>query len=279
MSATKTLKTQKLTRYVGAEVLDVDLDRVREDEDLPQAVMDTLDASGVLLFRGLNIDDQTQAEFCRKLGDVRLWPGNPIPEIFEISMNPENPYAEYLGGTVLWHIDGTIDQDLPTQATILSAKVTSAQGGETQFASTYGAYANLSAEEQERYLKLRVQHSFVAAQGDVVRGLTPEKLAEWEARGGREQPLVWTHQSGRRSLVIGASADYVLGMDVDESRALLDELLERATVSDRVYSHTWSVGDTLIWDNTGVLHRVTPFEASTRRELHRTTLLGVEPIQ
>jgi len=90
---------------------------------------------------------------------------------------------------------------------------------------------------------------------------------------------VWTHRSGRKSLVLGASADYVVGMDLDEGRGLLDELLERATVPDRVYSHVWSVGDTVIWDNRGVLHRATPYDPSSRREMLRTTALGDEPIQ
>jgi alpha-ketoglutarate-dependent sulfate ester dioxygenase len=92
-------------------------------------------------------------------------------------------------------------------------------------------------------------------------------------------PLVWTHRSGRKSLVLGASADYIVGMDRGEGRTLLDELLERATVPDRVYSHSWSIGDTVIWDNRGVLHRAAPYDPESQREMLRTTVLGDEPIQ
>jgi alpha-ketoglutarate-dependent taurine dioxygenase len=161
----------------------------------------------------------------------------------------------------------------------LSAKVVSTEGGETEFASTYTAYDDLRDEEKELFGSLRVFHSFEAAMRPVYPNPTAEQVEEWRGRGGREQPLVWTHDSGRRSLVIGETVDYVVGAGVAEGRALLEELLERATTSDRVYSHKWSVGDTVIWDNTGVLHRVTPFDPSTRRELHRTTLLGEEPIR
>jgi alpha-ketoglutarate-dependent taurine dioxygenase len=73
--------------------------------------------------------------------------------------------------------------------------------------------------------------------------------------------------------------DYIVGMDIDAGRALLAGLLERATTPERVYRHSWSVGDMVIWDNRGVFHRVTPFDPSSRRELHRCTLLGDEPIQ
>ena len=76
----------------------------------------------------------------------------------------------------------------------------------------------------------------------------------------KEHPLVWTHQSGRRSLVLGATTSHVVGMDVDEGRALLDDLLARATTPDRVYRHEWTVGDMVIWDNRGVLHRACPYD-------------------
>ena len=69
---------------------------------------------------------------------------------------------------------------------------------------------------------------------------------------------MWTHRSGRRSLVLGATTDHVVGMDPDEGRALLDDLLARSTTPDRVYRHEWAVGDMVIWDNRGVLHRALP---------------------
>lgn len=104
-------------------------------------------------------------------------------------------------------------------------------------------------------------------------------MARWRSRRTHEHPLVWTHRSGRKSLVLGASADYVVGMDVDEGRALLEELLQRATVPERVYRHGWSIGDTVIWDNRGVLHRAAPYDPDSSREMLRTTVRGDEPIQ
>ena len=62
-------------------------------------------------------------------------------------------------------------------------------------------------------------------------------------------------------------------------RSLLAELLDRATGSEKVYRHHWSVGDTVIWDNRGVLHRAAPYDPSSEREMLRTTVLGDEPIQ
>ena len=68
-------------------------------------------------------------------------------------------------------------------------------------------------------------------------------------------------------------------MEPGESQALLDELLARATTPNHVYRHEWTVGDMVIWDNRGVIHRVQPYDASSKREMHRTTIEGDEPIQ
>ncbi len=85
----------------------------------------------------------------------------------------------------------------------------------------------------------------------------------WRARPAKTHPLVWRHRSGRRSLVLGATASHVDGMDLEEGRALLAELLAWSTSPDRVFRHEWSVGDMVIWDNRGVLHRALPYDASS----------------
>jgi alpha-ketoglutarate-dependent taurine dioxygenase len=230
------------------------------------------------VFRGLHIDDQTQVEFCRKLGEIVLFPDMEFPEVWVITLDPEkNPMAEFLKATVGWHIDGTVDP-IPAKATMLSAKVLSSEGGETEFASTYAAYEGLSDEEKERFATLRVLHTQEAAQRDGNPNVTPEQWAEWKKKA-REHPLVWTHHNGKKSLVIGHAADHVIGMDEEDGRALLRDLDARATRPDHVYQHVWSPGDTVIWDNRGVLHRVRPYDPMSQRKMHRTTLAGDEPIQ
>jgi alpha-ketoglutarate-dependent taurine dioxygenase len=122
-------------------------------------------------------------------------------------------------------------------------------------------------------------HTIEASQRSANPDPSPEQVAMWRSRPAKEHPLIWRHRSGRRSLVIGATADHVVGMDADESRALLDELLERATTPDRVHRHEWSVGDLVIWDNRGVLHRACRYDETSPRDMHRTTLSGDEAIQ
>ncbi len=248
------------------------------DEDFPAACLEALDASGVLLFRELHLDDDAQVAFCRRLGEVVAVPGHPIPEITVVSLNPENSLAQYLQGAFLWHLDGTMDE-IPSKASVMTAHATAESGGDTEFASTYAAYDDLSAEERERYGDLRVVHTFEATQRRIYPDPTPEQLADWDTRPPRTHPLVWEHLSRRRSLVIGATASHVAGMDREEGGALLDHLLARATAPGRVFRHSWSVGDTVIWDNRGVIHRACLYDSDSPREMHRTTLVGEEPIK
>jgi alpha-ketoglutarate-dependent taurine dioxygenase len=273
-----TITTKKLGN-VGAEVLGVEPEDLLKDDKLPAACMQALDENGVLVFRRLHIDDQTQIAFSKKLDDVgKSEPAEP-PRIYKVTLDEtKTATASLLLGTFYWHIDGAQD-DVPTKATLLSAHVISAKGGETEFASTYAAYDDLTDEEKERYDGLRVVHTLEASQRHVHPDPTPEELARWHEKPDKEHPLVWQHRSGRRSLVIGATADHIVGMDLDEGRALLADLLRRATTSDRIYRHDWTVGDLIIWDNTGVMHRVQPYEAASAREMHRTTMSGDEPIQ
>jgi len=273
------LTTEKLGATVGAQVLGVDRDRLLDDDAFPEWCLRVLDENGALVFRDLHLDDETQVAFSRKLGRVELVGRGDRPEIFRVTLDPaKNPVAEYLRGTFDWHLDGATD-DIPIMATVLSAHAVAASGGETEFASTYAAYDALSAAEQEELLQVRVVHSLEAAQRLVNPDPSPEEVATWRKRPAKVHPLVWQHRSGRRSLVLGATASHVEGMPFDEGRALLLELLDRSTAPELVYRHEWKVGDLVIWDNRGVLHRACRYDASSARDMHRTTIAGDEPIQ
>jgi alpha-ketoglutarate-dependent sulfate ester dioxygenase len=278
------LTINKLTESVGAEVSGLDLAGVAADESIGATILDALEANGVLVFRGLWLEPEAQVAFCRRLGQIDHSSDghHPVAGIYPISLDPsKNSSAAYLKATFDWHIDGCtpLGDEFPQKATVLSAVHVAEWGGQTEFANSYAAYEALSPAEKERFGSLRVVHSLEASQRRVTPDPTAEQLSRWRSRPNHEHPLVWTHRSGRKSLVLGASADHVVGMDLDEGRALLSELLERATARDRVYSHAWSVGDTVIWDNRGVLHRAAPYDPDSQREMLRTTVLGDEPIQ
>jgi len=273
------ITTEKLGDRVGAEVKGLDRERLLADDDLPAACLEALEAHGALVFRDLHIDDAAQVAFSRKLGEVEVFGKGEFPEIFRVTLDPaKNPVASYLKGTFDWHIDGCTE-DIPIMATMLSAHAVAEAGGETEFASSYGAYDDLTDDEKERFESVRVVHTIEAAQRLAFPDPSPEEVAMWRKRPAKTHPLVWQHRSGRRSLVLGATTDHVVGMERHEGRALLDDLLARATEPDRVYRHEWNVGDVVIWDNRGVLHRACPYDPTSPRDMHRTTFAGDEAIQ
>jgi alpha-ketoglutarate-dependent taurine dioxygenase len=278
------LSINKLTGSVGAEVIGCDPERLVEDDTLAGAVLEALEDSGVLIFRGLHLEPEAQVTFCRRLGDIDHSSDghHPVAGIYPITLDPsKNSSASYLRATFDWHIDGCLplNDECPQTATVLSAIQVAPQGGETEFANSYAAYDTLSAEEKKAYGSLRVVHTLEASQRRTYPDPTPEQLAGWRNRPTHVHPLVWTHRSGRKSLVLGSTTDHVVGMDLDDGRALLAELLDYATEPERVYSHKWSVGDTVIWDNRGVLHRAASYDPGSPREMLRTTVLGDEPIE
>jgi alpha-ketoglutarate-dependent taurine dioxygenase len=270
---------EKLTSSVGALVEGVDREHLLHDESFPEWTLEALDANGVLVFKGLHLDDEEQVAFSRRLGTVEKLGKGELPEIFRVTLDPaKNKAARYLKGTFVWHIDGCTD-DIPIMATMLSAHAVAEWGGETEFASTYQAYEDLTDEEKERFAEVRVIHTIEASQRTHNPDPSPEEVANWRLRPPKIHPLVWTHASGRKSLVLGATTAGVEGMDEDDGRKFLDELLERSTQPERVYRHTWEVGDLVIWDNRGVLHRACEYDATSARDMHRTTFKGDEPIQ
>src|SRR6478672_3291670 len=215
------LTINKLTATVGAEVAGIDSERLASDDSIGEAVLDALEDNGVLVFRGLNLDPEAQVAFCRRLGEVDFSADgqHPVPGIYPITLDQsKNASAAYLKATFDWHIDGCtpLGDECPQKATVLSAVQVAEWGGETEFANSYAAYEALTPEEKDRFGALRVVHSLEASQRRVTPDPSPEQLVRWRSRRTHEHPLVWTHRSGRKSLVLGASADYVVGMELEQ---------------------------------------------------------------
>jgi len=234
-----------------------------------------LEARGVLVFRRVNLSDDQQVQAASSLGTVRE---EGKAGIFKVSLDPkENTNAEYLIGSFMWHMDGTHD-DVPCLASLLSARKLSSTGGQTEFANTYAAFDAFSDAEKAHLSSVRIVHTVESSQRAVFPTPTEAQVAGWRRFPPKTHPLVWTHRSGRRSLVLGTHASHVEGVDLEEGRAIIKRLMDWATQPRFVYTHQWTPGDMLIWDNTGVMHRVRRYELGSGRMMHRTTLVGEEAL-
>src|SRR5207244_3292242 len=67
---------------------------------------------------------------------------------------------------------------------------------------------------------------------------------------------------------------YIVGLELAESEALLDELWSYVSRPEFAWEHAWRVGDLVLWDNRCTMHRRDPFDAGSRRIMHRTQIKG-----
>jgi alpha-ketoglutarate-dependent taurine dioxygenase len=252
------------------------------DEEVAEACRRELETRGVLVFPRAHLTDAEQLAFTDKFGErvnfTRRVPGSDVtaPDVYKITLDKEENFEpEYVLGTWFWHMDGvTIDQPLP-KATMLSARKLSPTGGQTEFASTFAAYAELPESEKAAIADLQVIHRLEASMRPVFKGITDAQLDKYRGMAVEMvHPLVWTQRDGRKSLVIGTHADEVVGQSIPAGRSLIARLMEWAAQPDFSYRHEWEEGDFVIWNNCGVMHRVVPYDADCGRTMHRTTIMG-----
>lgn len=268
------IRARSVTPLTGSEI-EVDLEVLLSGSEAA-SIRALLEVRGVVFFRGLDIDDERQIRIAKTLGTIVGDEGEQ--GIYKISLDKGvNKRADYLRGSLFWHFDGSL-QPYPNRAAVLRAIKLSDTGGQTEFCNTYAAYDDLPETVKLEIADLRVVHSAARSQFYVNPEMGHEELEMWQRSPSKTCPLVWKHQSGRKSLLLGATADYVVGMSVEASRALLARLRDWATQSRYVYQHAWKVGDLLIWDNTGTMHRALPYAHDSGRLMHRTILAGEEPL-
>ena len=261
----------------------------REDVFAPEAIAairDKLAERTVLVFAGLGLSDDEQVRFTDLIGErlaltASINAQDVHEAIYQISLDRRvNPRPEYVYATYFWHMDGISNDDVPPFATFLSCRTRAPKGGQTEFASTYAAYAGLPEEDRRDLESVRIIHS---VRSGIVRAFGAEAPAEDPRAAGlvlrREHPAVWTHASGRKSLVIGSTAESVAGWPMPEGRALIERLLEWSVQPDFTYRHDWREGDFVVWDNTGALHRVVPYAEDSGRLMHRTSIAGIEAVR
>ena len=243
-------------------------------------IREIMESRGVIVFPQINLTDDEQIAFTHTLGTFAYEDGEGAKEgkdtVYPITMDETiNPIASYLKGAFYWHIDGTMSAK-PILASIMSARALSPVGGETEFCNTYASFEDLPEDEKREIEGLNVVHAMWRSQLYWKPEPSFAELQKWMDRGVNTLPLVWKHRSGRKSLVLGATALQVEGKGIMESEALLVRLRDWATQPRFVYRHTWSLGDMVIWDNTGTMHRAMHYDHKSGRLMHRTKLEGEE---
>jgi alpha-ketoglutarate-dependent taurine dioxygenase len=275
------LKHEKIKESIGSRILN------NKEELLSGAVAgeirELLEQRGVLLFPEIKFTHDEQIAFTKTLGTFAPEMSDKEGEekVSAITVNEKlNPGgAAYLKGSLFWHIDGTMNER-PILASILQCEKPSAKGtGNTGFANTYAAYDALPEDKKAEFGQYKVRHGAWATLFYYDPEPDQELLERMQAIGDVELPLVWHHKSGRTSLVIGNTAHEISGKNHFDSVRILNWLRNWATQEQFTYSHEWTIGDLVIWDNTGTMHRAEWYDATSDRMMVRTKLEGEEGIQ
>jgi len=267
---------------LGAEVRGVDL-RTLEYTAFA-CVLQAWHDHSVLLVRGQTLSDQELIAFSRRFGDLDWAPVREtgrrfvegLPEMYIVSNVKVNgePIGSLGDGEAVWHTDMSY-LDLPPKASMLYALEVPPAGGNTSFCTMYGIYDALPARLKERVAGLKIKHDGTYNSGGYVRqGVTPTD--DPMISPGAVHPLVCTHTvTGRRMLYLGRRRNaYLVGLELAESEALLDELWSFVNRPEFAWEHVWRVGDLVLWDNRCTMHRRDAFDPHSRRIMHRTQIKG-----
>jgi taurine dioxygenase len=268
----------------GAEIQGVDL-RTIDGGDFSSIHQAWLDCS-VLLFRGQILTDDDLIAFSERFGGLDIAPVQESgrrfveghPEIYVVSNVVKNgvPIGSLGAGEATWHTDMSYLEQ-PPKASILYALEVPPSGGNTYFCDMYRAYESLPEEMKRRVTEpsLRLKHDGTYNSGGYLRqGVTA--VDDPVTSSGTYHPLVCTHpETKRRVLYLGRRRNaYIGGLSLGESESLLDQLWSYATNEESTWHNEWRVGDLVLWDNRCTMHRRDPFEATSRRIMHRTQIKG-----
>jgi taurine dioxygenase len=280
--AAEALEVTPTGAALGATVNGVDLRHLSEATFA--RIMQAWHEHSVLLFRGQTLTDQDLIAFSRRLGDLDWAPVQEtgrrfvegLPEIYIVSNVKVNgePIGSLGDGEAVWHTDMSY-LDLPPKASMLYALEIPPTGGNTSFCTMYGIYEALPQQLRDRIAGLKIKHDGTYNSGGYVRqGVTPTD--DPRQSPGAVHPLVCTHPAnGRRMLYLGRRRNaYLVGLELAESEALLNELWSVVDRPEFSWEHVWRVGDLVLWDNRCTMHRRDAFDPNSRRIMHRTQVKG-----
>lgn len=208
-------------------------------------ILKALSHYNVLVFRQVGINDDTFLAFTAALGNMHASTVTDDGSVasrkglFRIALDKDDrTQREFIRGNDYWHMDG-MSYAVPVKATLLKCESAPSLGGDTGFANLHAAYAALRPEMQDRLDGLIVGHCLSAALGRLYDAPTSADFARWNAIFPRlEHPLVWKQENGRSALLIGSTANDIVGISPEAGRVLLDELLEWCTQDRFTYRHT-----------------------------------------
>jgi alpha-ketoglutarate-dependent 2,4-dichlorophenoxyacetate dioxygenase len=269
----------------AAELRGVKLADVAADDSAYNEVRAVFEDYSVIVFRGQEVTDEGQLAFSRRFGPLEitkvgsLGAGTNLVILSTIDESGKVVPADHRlalrnKANQLWHTDSTFKR-VPALASVLSARVIPARGGETEYVSTRLAFERLDPALRERLENSFVWHDYAHSRGKIAPDLaSAEERAALPPQCWR---TVWRNPvNGRGALYLASHAYAIEGMEQTAAQKLLAELMEAATAPALSYAHGWRKGDVVMWDNRATMHRGRPWPAHEARLMVRTTISATE---
>ena len=273
----------KSNKTLAAEIKNIDLS---EDLNKDQIafIQKAWDENLVLIFKNQELKDLQLIKFSKYFGNLDL----PAPNPYGINFSPDHPEINVISnvkekgkpigilgdGEATWHADMTYNEIPPKGAILYSLEVPKDQG-DTHFSNMIEAYEDMPGSLIEKIKdKLLIHDASHNSAGQLRKGF--EENIDPSLTPGAKHPIIFKDPSTqKKSLFLGRRPHaYIVGMTIDESDKLLNELWAHATQKKYTFTHRWQNNEVLMWKNLFVLHKRDSFNSNTRRVMHRTQISG-----
>jgi len=260
---------------IGAEIRGIAL--TDSDDATVAAIRAALLRHKVVFFRNQQLTDQDHEAFAARLGRIYLRAAAPAAagstHLFEL-----NSFEGYAAD--IWHTDQTYLQT-PPAASVLRQVVSPGTGGDTLWANTAAAYANLPdplrilADNLWGIHTSSFDYAEIHGQERDEKWLQAVRPTVMEA----EHPVVRVHpETGERTLIVGSYLKRFVGLNGADSRHLISILQDHITLPENTVRWRWQSGDVAIWDNRATQHRAVADYGAQQRVMKRATLIGSVPV-
>ncbi len=265
---------------LGAELSGFDLSSELTDAEV-QTIRQALLDHGVIFFHGQDFDTGAHKRLARRFGDIFNHPFliSDDPDVVTIVREPGD--TRIVGED--WHSDTAMVAEPPMGAILIALEVPD-YGGDTLFANQYLAYDALSDGMKDLLANLKALNSDRLVAGPGAAELSDSRSTK--SRTGPDwretvnaHPVVRTHpETGRKCLYVNHS--YTVGfegMTEDESKPLLNWLLEWGHRPEFTCRFRWRKGSVAFWDNRCTKHIAVDDVHDTRRVMRRIQIAGDRP--
>jgi len=282
----------------GARVTGVTWDNVR-DADVRARILAAFEASGVLVFSGVESTSEMQVEIASIFGPLRHHAMAEVSRtdvgasatLMELYSHPGDQNVVELDGKPLagltpWHWDACY---APTiyRGGVLRALEMPPEGGETGFADGIQLYHSISEDLRKKFERLEIiydpglmhdRQKFGLPPGYRFLETSPSMRQVQEAYENAPRaihPAVWQRATGEKVLHVSPwQAAGIVGHEDEEGDALLEALCQEITATMRPYWHKWSKNEIIAWDNWRMIHMVSGHDPAHARRIHRATIEG-----